>query len=335
MPEKKTRNQQKKMKVCLTRKLPDIIETRMKEFFDVTLNHDDKRMSQQELSAAMQTHEVIVPCVTDRFDHDMLKQARGTLKLIASFSAGLDHINIPAAHENDIKVTNTPDVLTEDTADMSMALICAITRRTYEGETFLRAGKWQGWSPSFMLGTRIWSKKLGIIGMGRIGMALARRARGFGLEVHYHNRNRVSDHIEQELHARYWSSLDHMLSNMDIISIHCPHTPATYHLLNKRRLALLQPSTFIINTARGEVIDERALIELLFQGGIAGAALDVFEQEPTINEQLLRLPNVVLLPHMASNTMEGRVQMGERVLINIKNYADGHVPPDLVIETQF
>jgi glyoxylate reductase len=321
----------KKPLVVVTRKLPDVIETRMMELFDTRLNHDDKPMSKAALGEAMAMAEILVPTVTDRIDAAMLAQAGPNLKLIANFGAGVDHIDLAAARERGITVTNTPDVLTEDTADMAMALILAVPRRLAEGERLVRSGKWAGWGPTFMMGRRISGKRLGIIGMGRIGQAVARRARGFGLSVHYHNRRRLHPEIEHELEATYWESLDQMLARMDVISIHCPHTPATYHLLSARRLQLLQPHAYVVNTARGEVIDENALTRMLQKGELAGAGLDVFEHEPAINQKLLDLDNVVLLPHMGSATLEARVDMGEKVLINIKTFADGHSPRDRVL----
>ena len=317
--------------VTVTRKLPEPIETRMMELFDARLNLDDTPRTQAELIEAVKTAEVLVPTVTDRIDLAVLSQAGPQLKLIASFGTGVDHIDIATARQRGITVTNTPGVLTEDTADMTMALILAVARRLSEGERLLRSGKWTGWGPTHMLGQRIWGKRLGIVGMGRIGTALARRAKGFGLSIHYHNRRRVLPEIEAQLEATYWESLDQMLARMDIISINCPHTPATYHLLSARRLKLLQRHAYIVNTARGEVIDENALTRMLAADELGGAALDVFEHEPAVNPKLLKLPNVVLLPHMGSATIEGRIDMGEKVIINIKTFADGHKPPDRVI----
>jgi glyoxylate reductase len=321
----------KKPRVVITRKLPDAIETRMMELFDVKLNLDDKPMGSAELIEAMKTADVLVPTVTDTIDAGILSQAGPDLRLIANYGAGVDHIDLATARQRGITVTNTPDVLTEDTADMTMALLLAVPRRLSEGERALRSESWVGWSPTWMLGHRIFGKRLGIIGMGRIGQAVARRARGFGLSVHYHNRHQLHEDIENELEATYWESLDQMLARMDIISINCPHTPGTFHLLSARRLKLLQPHTFIVNTARGEIVDENALTRMLRSGELAGAGLDVFEHEPAVNPKLLELENVVLLPHMGSATVEGRIDMGEKVLINIKTYADGHKPPDRVL----
>jgi len=325
----------KKPLVVVTRRLPDVIETRMMELFDCRLNIDDEPMTQSRLVEAMKGAHVLVPTVTDRIDAAVLAQAGPDLKLIASFGTGVDHIDLKTARQRGVTVTNTPGVLTEDTADMTMAMMLALPRRLAEGERLVRAGQWTGWGPTSMLGHRIWGKRLGIIGMGRIGQAVARRARGFGLAIHYHNRRRVHPDIEAELEATYWESLDQMLSRMDIVSINCPHTPATYHLLSARRLNLLGSQAYIVNTSRGEVIDENALARLLESGDIAGAALDVFEHEPAINPKLMKLDNVILLPHMGSATIEGRIAMGEKVIINIKTFADGHTPPDRVIETMF
>ena len=325
----------KKPLVVVTRKLPDVVETRMRELFDAQLNLDDKPMSQADLAAAVKVADVLVPTVTDRIDSSVLSRAGDNLKLIANYGNGVDHIDVATALSRGITVTNTPGVLTEDTADMTMALILAVPRRLTEGANILIEDKpWAGWSPTWMLGKRIWGKRLGIIGMGRIGQAVARRARAFGLQIHYHNRRRASPAIEEALSATYWESLDQMLARMDIISVNCPHTPATYHLLSARRLKLIRPDAYIVNTARGEVIDENALVRLLAADEIAGAGLDVFEHEPAVNPKLTRLARngkVVLLPHMGSATLEGRIDMGEKVIVNIKTFMDGHRPPDRVL----
>jgi glyoxylate reductase len=322
---------QSKPVVVVTRKLPEVIETRMMELFDTRLNRDDKPLSQAELIEATKLADVLVPTVTDRIDKGVLAQAGPKLRLIASFGTGVDHIDLATARQRGITVTNTPGVLTEDTADMTMALILAVSRRLSEGERLMRSGKWTGWGPTTMLGHRIWGKRLGIIGMGRIGQALARRAKGFGLSVHYHNRKRVHPDIEQELEATFWESLDQMLAHMDVVSVNCPHTPGTYHLLSARRLKLMKPHAIVVNTSRGEVIDENALTRMLVANEIAGAGLDVFEHEPAVNPKLMSLDNVVLLPHMGSATIEGRIDMGEKVIINIKTFVDGHRPPDQVV----
>jgi glyoxylate reductase len=318
-------------RVIVTRKLPEPVEQRMAELFDVELNADDRPLTREALAALLKDADVLVPTITDRIDAPLLAQAGERLRLIANFGAGVDHIDLASCRERGVTVTNTPGVLTEDTADMTMALILAVPRRLAEGTRIMREGKFAGWSPTWMLGHRITGKKLGIIGMGRIGQAVAKRARGFGLEVHYHNRRRINRPVEEELGATYWESLDQMLARMDILSIHCPHTPATFHLLSARHLKLLKPHVYIVNTARGEIIDENALARMLESGEIAGAGLDVFEHEPAVNPKLQALDNVVLLPHMASATIEGRVEMGEKVIINIKTFIDGHRPPDRVI----
>lgn len=320
--------------VIVTRKLPEVIETRMMELFNTTLNHSDEPMTKAAMIEAVKTAEVLVPTLTDRLDSSVLAHANPNLKLIANYGTGVDHIDVEAAYARGITVTNTPGVLTEDTADMTMALILGVSRRLVAGERLARSGEWDGWSPTSMLGHRITGKRLGILGMGRIGTAVARRARGFGLSIHYHNRRRVPEALENELEATYWESLDQMLARMDIISVNCPHTPATFHLLSARRLKLLRPEATIVNTSRGEVIDEAALTRMLRNEEIAGAGLDVFEHEPAINPKLRELENVVLLPHMGSATIEGRLDMGEKVVINIKTFADGHRPPDRVLPSQ-
>ena len=323
----------KKPLVFITRRLPDQIQARMMELFDTRLNESDTPLSHGALIEAVQSADVVVPTVTDSIDRKVIAAAGPQLKLIASFGTGVDHVDLAAAKERDILVTNTPGVLTEDTADMAMALLLAAPRRLTEGDRLVRGGDWHGWAPTSMLGQRIWGKRLGIIGMGRIGQAVARRALGFGLTIHYHNRKRVHAEIEEELDATWWESLDQMLAHMDLITIHCPSTPATFHLLSARRLKLIRPTSYIVNTSRGHAIDEAALAALLEQGSIAGAGLDVYENEPTINAKLLTLDNVILLPHMSSATVEGRLDMGAKVLINIQTWADGHMPPDRVIES--
>jgi glyoxylate reductase len=322
--------------VIVTRRLPESVETRMRELFQTRLNIEDRPMTQAELVEAMKAADVLVPTVTDRIDGEMIALAGERLKLIANFGNGVDNIDVDAAVKRGIAVTNTPNVLTEDTADMTMALILSVPRRLSEGAKVLKdsGGEWSGWSPTWMLGHRIAGKRLGIIGMGRIGLAVAKRARAFGLQVHYHNRQRVPAAIEEDVEATYWESLDQMLARMDIISVNCPHTPATYHLLSARRLKLIRADAYIVNTARGEVIDEATLARLIESGEIAGAGLDVFEREPAINPRLIklaRLGKVVLLPHMGSATIEGRIEMGEKVIINIRTFMDGHKPPDRVL----
>ncbi|MGN6146704.1 MAG: 2-hydroxyacid dehydrogenase [Mesorhizobium sp.] len=325
----------KKPLVVITRKLPDPVETRMRELFDARLNVEDRPMSHDELVAAVREADVLVPTITDTIDAALIGEAGENLKLIANFGNGVDKIDIAAAAKRGIAVTNTPNVLTEDTADMTMALMLAVPRRLAEGANVLPGDKkWPGWSPTWMLGRRIGGKRLGIVGMGRIGTAVARRAKAFGLSIHYHNRHRIMQTVEDELEATYWESLDQMLARMDIISVNCPSTPATFHLLSARRLALMQPTSYIVNTARGDIIDEDALVKLIQDGKIAGAGLDVYENEPALNTKLLKLAargKVVLLPHMSSATLEGRIDMGEKVIINIRAFFDGHRPPDRVL----
>ena len=317
--------------VVVTRKLPLVIEARMTELFDARLRADDTPMLSDELVDALATADVLVPTVTDRIDANLLNAAGDKLALIANFGAGVDNIDLDIAQSRNITVTNTPAVLTEDTADMAMAMILAVPRRLVEGQQLVSNDSWKGWSPTSMLGHRIWGKALGIIGMGQIGSAIARRARGFGIAIHYHNRNRLPATAEQDLGAVFWDSLDQMLAHVDILSVNCPHTPSTYHLLSARRLALMKPDAYLINISRGEVIDEVALADMLREGRLAGAALDVFEHEPAINPKLRALDNVLLLPHMGSATLESRIEMGEKVLINIRTFVDGHHPPDRVI----
>ncbi|SFL42828.1 glyoxylate reductase [Bradyrhizobium sp. NFR13] len=325
----------KKPLVVVTRKLPDSIETRMRELFDAHINLDDTPLTPEQLAEVTRTADVLVPTVTDEITKELLEHPDCKLKLIANFGNGVDNIDVTAAHARGITVTNTPKVLTEDTADMTMSMILAVPRRLIEGASILTEGKdWQGWSPTWMLGKRLGGKRLGIIGMGRIGQAVARRARAFGLQIHYHNRKPVAPKIAEELGATYWDSLDQMLARMDIISVNCPHTPATFHLLSARRLKLIRKDAYIVNTARGEVIDEETMIKLIESGDIAGAALDVFEHEPAVSPKLVRLARagkVVLLPHMGSATIEGRVEMGEKVIINIRAFLDNHKPPDRVL----
>jgi glyoxylate reductase len=320
-----------RLSVVVTRRLPEVVETRMSELFDVTLRGEDVPMSKADLVAAMTRADVIVPCITDQIDGAMLAQAGDRLKLIANYGAGVDHIDVATARQRGVLVSNTPGVMTDDTADMAMALILAVLRRLPEGMAVMQESRWEGWAPTAFMGGRVAGRRLGILGMGRIGQAVARRARAFGMQVHYHNRRRLHADIEAAHEATYWDSLDQMLSRMDVISINCPHTPSTFHLLNARRLKLMKPTAVIVNTSRGEVIDENALTRMLRAGEIGGAGLDVFERGREVNPRLRELPNVVLLPHMGSATREGRIEMGEKVLINIKTFADGHRPPDLVV----
>ena len=321
----------KRLSVVVTRRLPEAVEKRMSELFDVTLRTEDTKMPRDALAAAMKSADVLVPTVTDTIDAAMLAQAGDRLKLIANYGAGVDHIDVQTARQRGILVSNTPGVVTEDTADMTLALILAVIRRIPEGLAVMQRGEWAGWAPTAYMGGRVGGRRLGILGMGRIGQAVARRAVAFGMQVHYHNRKRLRPEIEEPLGATYWESLDQMVSRVDVLSINCPHTPSTFHLLNARRLKLMKPSAVIVNTSRGEVIDENALTRALRAGELAGAGLDVYEHGTEINPRLREVPNVVLLPHMGSATIEGRIEMGEKVIINIKTFDDGHRPPDLVV----
>ena len=320
-----------KLTVVVTRRLPDVVETRMKELFNVDLRDPDTAMSRDELAAAMRRADVLVPTITDQIDSALLAQAGDKLKLIANYGAGVDHIDVASARSRGVLVSNTPGVVTDDTADMVLALILAVTRRMPEGLAMMQDGQWAGWSPMALLGGRLSGRRLGILVMGRIGQAVARRARAFGMQIHYHNRRRLRPEVESELEATWWESLDQMVARMDILSVNCPHTPSTFHLMNARRLKLMKPSAVIVNTSRGEVIDENALTRMLRAGEIAGAGLDVFERGHEVNPRLRELPNLALLPHMGSATLEGRIEMGEKVIINIKTFADGHRPPDQVL----
>ena len=324
-----------KLSVVVTRKLPDTVETRMKELFEVLLRDDDTPMTKTELAAAIAHTDVLVPTITDVIDSSLLAKAGDKLKLVANYGAGVDHIDVQTARMRGILVSNTPGVVTEDTADMAVGLILAVARRIREGFEIMGSGHWAGWAPKALMGSRVGGKNLGILGMGRIGTAVARRARAFGMRIHYHNRKRLHADIERELEATYWESLDQMVNRIDILSINCPHTPSTFHLINERRLNLMKKDAIIVNTSRGEVIDQNALTRKLRNGEIAGAGLDVFERGRDINPRMRDLPNVVLLPHMGSATIEGRIEMGEKVLINIKTFADGHRPPDLVLPGSF
>ncbi len=321
----------KRIKVAITRQLPEPVETRLKELFDVKLYNSPQPMSQNQILDTVRYCDVLVPTIGDRIDKHVLENTGKNLRLIANYGAGFDNIDINYAKRKGITVTNTPNVLTEDTADMAMTLILSVPRRIKEGVMQLQDDGWDGWAPNALLGHRINGKRLGILGMGRIGQAIARRANAFGIQVHYHNRNRLPNKIEENLEATFWESLDQMLARIDFLSINAPHTPSTFHLINSRRLKLMKKTSYIINTARGELIDEDALTRMLRSGKLAGAALDVFEKGNKINPRLKELDNVFLLPHMSSATIEGRIEMGEKVIINIKTFVDGHTPPDIVL----
>jgi len=321
---------EKSLKVVVTRKLPEPVEARLAALFDVEFHKGDAPLSPAAMIERARNADVMAPTLGDRLDAAFFEAVGDRLKLVANFGAGIDHIDVAAANAHGVTVTNTPSVLAEDAADMAMALILAVPRRLVEGVRALELGKFHGWSPTWMLGRRVRGKKLGIIGLGRVGEAIARRAKAFGLSIHYHNRSPINPHIEDELEATYWESLDQMLARVDIVSINCPHTPATFHLLSRRRLELLQPQAYVVNISRGELVDEEALASMIETGRLAGAGLDVYERGAP-SEKLLNAPNVVLLPHMASATVESRAEMGERMIINIKMFADGHKPPDRVI----
>ncbi|MEM9247073.1 MAG: D-glycerate dehydrogenase [Pseudomonadota bacterium] len=320
-----------RLSVVVTRRLPERVETRLSELFDVTLREEDTPMGRAGLIAAMAEADVLVPTITDKIDAGMLGQAGERLKLIANYGSGVDNVDVATARQRGILVSNTPGSTTDDTADMVMGLILAVTRKIPEGLAAMQSGDWDGWAPTAFLGGRIAGRRLGILGMGRIGQAVARRAGAFGMQVHYHNRRRLRPEIEEHFEATYWESLDQMVARMDVISVNCPHTPSTFHLMNARRLKLMKPDAVLVNTSRGEVVDENALTRMLRAGEIGGAGLDVYEHGTDVNPRLRELPNVVLLPHMGSATREGRVEMGEKVIINVKTFADGHRPPDLVV----
>ncbi|MDP5278102.1 D-glycerate dehydrogenase [Sphingomonas sp. DG1-23] len=319
-------------RVTVTRTLPDSVETRMAELFDAALNPDDRPMDRAALAAAMADTDVFVPTVTDRIDAELIAAAPDRLRLIANYGNGVGHIDLKAARERGITVTNTPGVLTEDTADMAMALILAAPRRLIEGDKLVRSGEWTGWRPTGMRGHRIGGKKLGILGMGRIGQAVAQRARAFGLQIHYHNRHRIPEVAEAQLGAIFHADLDAMLEAVDILTIHTPHTETTGGLIDARRLDLLGPQGWLINTARGEIVDPAALVAALEGRRIAGAGLDVYANEPAVDPRLVALDNVVLLPHLGSATFEGREAMGVKVIANIRSWVDGHRPPDQILD---
>jgi len=318
--------------VHVTRRLLPSVEARMGELFDVSLNTEDRPLSREELVEAMRTSDVIVPTVTDRIDAAMLEEAGSRLGLIANFGAGTEHIDLAAARARKIMVTNTPGVFTDDTADLTMMLILSVPRRLGEGSRLIRDGQWTGWAPSAMLGHCIGGKRLGIVGMGRIGQAVAHRARAFGMEVVYHNRHRLPPSIESMLGARYEADLELLIAESDVVTLHCPAGASTHHLIGAQRLSAMKPDAYLINTARGDLIDEEALIAALTSGEIAGAGLDVFANEPKVDPRLIALPNVITLPHLGSATIEGRGHAGEKIIANIRFWADGHRPPDQVLD---
>ncbi|MEM9898371.1 MAG: D-glycerate dehydrogenase [Pseudomonadota bacterium] len=321
----------KDLLVAVTRKLPDPVEERLSSLFKTSFTGATSPLPRDELLSLARTHDVLAATLGDVLDASFFADAGDRMKLVANFGAGIDHIDVVAANKHGVTVTNTPSVLAEDAADMAMALMLAVPRRIVEGVRALEAGQFSGWSPNWMLGHRLRGRRLGIVGLGRVGQAIANRARGFGLSIHYHNRQPINPHIEEALQATYWENLDEMLPNIDILSISCPATEQTHHLINANRLSILPKQAFVVNVSRGEIIDEGALADAIDQGTLAGAGLDVFEHEPTPNKSLLASPKVVLTPHMASSTVETRIEMGARVIINIKMFADGHKPPDRII----
>lgn len=330
-PRPTTRRLDGTPRVVVTRHLMPSVEARLAELFDARLNPDDVPLTRDQLAEAMQTAHVLVPTVTDRIDAALIEQAGDQLGLIASFGAGTDHIDLAAAARRKIMVTNTPGVFTDDTADIAMEMIIGIPRRVREGVAMVRRGEWTGWTPTALLGRKLAGKVLGIVGMGRIGQAVAHRARAFGLEIAYHNRKRLPEAVERMLGARHVEALDDLVAEADILSLHCPATPETHHLMDARRFALMQPGACLINTARGELVDQDAMIAALASGHLSGAGLDVYPDEPNVDPRLLDLPNVMTLPHIGSATREGREASGEKVIANIRFWVDGHRPPDQVL----
>ena len=321
----------KKPKVIITRRLQDRVEKRMKELFNVDLSSAEYPISKRELLSAVKDAEILVPTIGDKIDASILSAANSNLKLIANYGAGYDHIDIKTALQRGIIVTNTPSVLTTDTADMTMALILAIPRKLREGHEEMQSGNWKGWSPSAMIGMRITGKKLGILGMGRIGQAIAKRAKAFDLNINYHNRRRLHENIEKSLSATYWENLEEMLSVVDILVISASLNPSSLYLLNAKCLGKMKSSAYLVNISRGEIIDQKALVRQLKDGRLGGAGLDVYDSEEVIGSDFKSLKNVFLLPHMGSSTLEGRIEMGEKVIINIKTFLDGHRPPDQIV----
>ena len=321
----------KKPKVIITRRLQDRVENRMKELFNVDLSSAEYPLSKKELLSAVKEADILVPTIGDKIDASILSAAGSNLKLIANYGAGYDHIDVKTALQRGIIVTNTPSVLTTDTADMTMALILAIPRKLREGHEEMQSGNWKGWSPSAMIGMRITGKKLGILGMGRIGQAIAKRAIAFDLDINYHNRRRLHENIEKSLSATYWENLEEMLAAVDILVVSASLNPSSLYLLNAKCLGKMKHSAYIVNISRGEIIDQKALVKQLKNGQLGGAGLDVYDSEEVIGSDFKSLKNVFLLPHMGSSTLEGRIEMGEKVIINIKTYLDGHRPPDQIV----
>ncbi|MEW4447875.1 D-glycerate dehydrogenase [Qipengyuania sp. JC766] len=321
-----------KPRVVVTRHLMPTVEERMAELFDASLNTVDTPFSRGKLEVALKECHVLVPTVTDRIDAELIAGAGEQLGLIASFGAGTDHIDLAAARKRGIMVTNTPGVFTDDTADLTMAGIIGVPRRIREGVALIRRGEWSGWTPTALLGRKLAGKTLGIVGMGRIGQAVAHRARAFGLEIAYHNRKRVPEAVERMLGARYVADLDDLMAQADILTLHSPASEETRGMIDARRIALMKPGSSLINTARGDLVDQEALIAALESGHLAGAGLDVYPDEPQVDKRLIRHPNVMTLPHIGSATVEGREASGMKVIANIRMWADGHRPPDQVLE---
>jgi len=319
-------------RVAVTRKLLPQIEARMAELFDCRFNEDDHEMSADEIVEAMRDADILVPTVTDRIDAELIARAPASVKMFANFGAGVNHIDLAAAKAKGILVTNTPGVFTDDTADLTMALILNVPRRLGEGHRLMRSGEWKGWTPIGMLGHRIGGKTLGIIGYGRIGEAVALRARAFGLNILYNKRHRLPASVEDEMGVTFEPDLDRLVAKSDIISLHCPLTAETQKLMSRERIGMMKRDAYLINSSRGELVDEDALIEALTRGRIAGAGLDVYNHEPAIDPRFLAIPNVILLPHLGSATYEGREASGEKVIANIRIFSDGHRPPDQVLE---
>ena len=319
-------------RVAVTRKLLPQIEARMNELFDCRFNAEDRPLSADEIAALMQDADVLVPTVTDRIDVALIERAPPSLRLFANFGAGVNHIDLAAAKAKGILVTNTPGVFAEDTADLTMALILNVPRRLGEGHRLMRSGEWQGWTPTGMLGHRIGGKTLGIIGFGRIGEAVAVRARAFGMNILYNKRHRLPASVEEELGIAFEPDLDRLVARADIVTLHCPLTAETNRIMNRQRIGLMKRDGYLINSSRGELVDDDALIEALQRGRIAGAGLDVYNHEPAIDPRFLSIPNAVLLPHLGSATYEGREASGEKVIANIRIFSDGHRPPDQVLD---
>jgi len=331
-PHPSTRRIEGTPRVIVTRALTPVVETRMAELFDCRFNESDTPLSRDQLIEAMRDADVLVPTVTDRIDAEMLDAAGPRLRLIASFGAGTDHLDLAAAAKRKITVTNTPSVFTEDTADLAMALIIGVPRRVREGVALVRSGEWSGWAPTALLGRKLAGKTLGIVGMGRIGQAVAHRAKAFGLDIVYHNRKRLPEAVERMFGATYAASLDDLLAQTDILTLHCPSNPESHHMIDAQAIARMKPDACLINTARGDLVNQDALVEALHSGHLAGAGLDVYPDEPAVDPRLLEHPNVMTLPHIGSATAEGRAASGDKVIANIRFWADGHRPPDHVLD---